>query len=316
MSELGSPPGNTAVEFVPNPSTFGRNLALTAPGSEVEIMSTETFDGPDGAMRCAVLAKQRGLEPIPHMTARSIRSEEHAIALCTQAAEAGITKIFVMGGDAEYNPDKQKFPDGLSLIRFMSELPEDIRPKGIRVPGYPAGHHDKKIADKHIADLQAKQELSDRFEDGIEIGTQFVMGHGVVISYIARLRQHGVDMPVHVGLIGAASNKQARHVMKLVSGDDKFKAFKLGLKMGMWPQDLVPSIRARRSMRLFERLMAADADIAGVIINPLGAWEKTKELYGPVFALARELKIRREYCPEKFTLRQSNRSKPEGAAVA
>ena len=61
----------------------------------------------------------RGLRVVPHLSARLTRDREELLAFLTPLRDAGIDRLFVVGGDPE---EPGAYPDALSILREMADL--------------------------------------------------------------------------------------------------------------------------------------------------------------------------------------------------
>src|SRR5690606_33093844 len=106
------------------------------PGTAVSI----TFlpgDEPDMRVSAAAAVKRLGFEPMSHISARRLKSQEELETfLARLSGEAGVTRAFVVAGD----PPQPEGPyeDALSIIRCGLLAKYGIRRVGIS--GYPEGH--------------------------------------------------------------------------------------------------------------------------------------------------------------------------------
>ena len=78
---------------------------------------------------------ERGLRVVPHLSARLTRDRAELLAFLAPLRDAGIDRLFVVGGD----PDEPgAYPDALSLLREMADL--GVLPAEIGIGCYPQGH--------------------------------------------------------------------------------------------------------------------------------------------------------------------------------
>jgi methylenetetrahydrofolate reductase (NADPH) len=119
-----------------------------------------------------------------------IRDRGHLQELLARCGSAGIRDAFVVGGDAK---DRGEIHDGLSLLRLMEELGHPFEAVG--VAGYPEGH--PSIPDEVLlSSLQEKQAHASY------VTTQMSFDAGAIASWIDRMRDSGVTLPIHLGLPG------------------------------------------------------------------------------------------------------------------
>ena len=151
-------------------------------------------------LEAARAVRRLGFVPVPHISARRLPSRE-ALEEFLSGLRADVTgeDVFVIGGDpsSPHGP----YPDALSIIR--SGLLQEHGVRNVGISGYPEGHpaiaeHQLwgALADKH-AELEA-QGLSG------SIITQFGFDVDVVLGWVRRVREIGIDLPVRVGVPGPA----------------------------------------------------------------------------------------------------------------
>ena len=160
----------------------GRTVSVTAsPGKTIE-----------ATVEVAAELEASGLCAIPHIAARMIRDRAHLVALLDRLDEAGIDRAFVVGGDAD---EPGEFVDGLSLLRAMADLGR--LPRELGCPCYPQGHPD-------IPDEALIRALFDKAEFVQYMTTQLCFDPKAIGSFIAAQRAQGIDLPVKLGVPGAA----------------------------------------------------------------------------------------------------------------
>jgi methylenetetrahydrofolate reductase (NADPH) len=144
--------------------------------------------GLDHTIDLAVGLAGRGFEAVPHISARQTRDHAHLAEVVGRIAGAGITRAFVVGGDA---PEPGEYLDGLSLLRDMTAL--DGRPTTIGIPGYPEGH-------AYIPEDKLWEALADKQSYAAYVATQLCFDPDAIITWIRAARSRGITLPVRVGL--------------------------------------------------------------------------------------------------------------------
>lgn len=127
----------------------------------------------------------------PHLAAHMIRDRAHLAELLERCRSAGIRSAFVIGGDAK---DRGEIHDGLALLRLMEELGHPF--EAIGVAGYPEGH-------PSIPDEVLLSSLKEKQAHATYLTTQMSFDAGAIASWIARMRDAGVTLPIHLGVPGA-----------------------------------------------------------------------------------------------------------------
>jgi methylenetetrahydrofolate reductase (NADPH) len=126
----------------------------------------------------------------PHLAAHMIRDRAHLQELLARCRSAGIRDAFIVGGDAK---DRGEIHDGLTLLRLMEELGHPFEAVG--VAGYPEGH--PSIPEEVLlSSLKEKQALA------TYLTTQMSFDADAIASWIGRIRDAGVTLPIHLGLPG------------------------------------------------------------------------------------------------------------------
>ncbi len=149
----------------------------------------------------AALVCAAGLEPVPHLAVRNFASTE-ALArfLDRLTGEAGVRRLLVIAGDraepaGPFHGALEAIDSGLISRRGIVE---------IGISGYPDGH--PRIADHELDRLlAAKLEAAAQTGLKVNIVTQFCLETGPILAWLKRLRDHGIDHPVRIGLAGPTS---------------------------------------------------------------------------------------------------------------
>ena len=142
-----------------------------------------------------------GLEPVPHIAARRIRSRDELESFLSRAVrDAGVRKALILGGDepAALGP----YADGAALMR--TGLLEESGLREIGLPGYPEGHpRIPQVALEHA--FGEKLTLAAGHGLGAYVVTQFCFAPARIIEYCAALARSTPGVPVYVGLAGPTS---------------------------------------------------------------------------------------------------------------
>ncbi|RPI21340.1 MAG: 5,10-methylenetetrahydrofolate reductase [Actinobacteria bacterium] len=129
---------------------------------------------------------------MPHLAARMITDRSHLGAILDAITSAGITRTFVIGGDA---PEPGKYLDALSLLRDMDDLGHPFGEIGIAC--YPEGH-------AVIPSPPLLQALRDKEEYASYMTTQMCFDPNAIVDWITARRADGIALPVHLGVPGVA----------------------------------------------------------------------------------------------------------------
>jgi methylenetetrahydrofolate reductase (NADPH) len=177
-------------ELIPLKNVLERAEALP-PGSTTTVTASPSH-GIEATFDVCEALVARGHDAVPHLSAHMIRDEGHLRELLDRARAAGLTRAFVVGGDAK---DRGTFHDGLHLLRAMDEMGHPFREIG--VPCYPEGH----VA---IDDATLLQALKDKQRLATSMTTQMGFNPGAVTSWLRRMRGEDITLPCILGVPGVA----------------------------------------------------------------------------------------------------------------
>ncbi len=161
------------------------------PGATVSVTASPA-KGIEATVELAIELESHGLRSIPHLSAKMIRDRRHLAELLSRLDDAGIDRAFVVGGDAD---DPGDFPDGLSLLRAMAELPHGVGEIGI--PCYPQGH--PSIPDDRLLEALAAKTPFARY-----MTTQMCFDANAISTWLAARRADGIALPAILGIPGVA----------------------------------------------------------------------------------------------------------------
>src|SRR5499427_10330582 len=139
-----------------------------------------------------------GFEPVPHIAARRFASgAELDRHLGRLSDDAGVRRVLVIGGDfgspaGPFHAAIEVIESGLLHARGIVE---------VGIAGYPDGHPRLGATELDRA-LAAKVEAATATGLLVHIVTQFGFSARTILSWIARLRDQGIDLPVRIGLAG------------------------------------------------------------------------------------------------------------------
>lgn len=159
--------------------------------------------GQDATIDLAVKLASHGYAVAPHLSARQVRDRAHLADIVARCQEAGISDVFVVGGDPVGTPTQ--FEDARDLLVALHELGSGFT--GIGVGGHPEGH-------PAVADEVLFQALKDKAPMATHITTQIVFDVKVILNWARELRRHGIDLPVRVGVPGAVHRQKLLRVSR------------------------------------------------------------------------------------------------------
>lgn len=148
--------------------------------------------------------RDMGFIPVPHISARRLKSQDQLEEFLGRLQEVGATdSVFAVGGDPA--EPEGPYPDSLSVIQ--TGLLQKYGVKEVSIAGYPEGHPDiaTDILWRHLEDKSAALK-----EQGLAatILTQFAFDTDPVISWVQGVRGRGIDSTIRIGTPGPAGIKR------------------------------------------------------------------------------------------------------------
>jgi len=197
-----------------------------------ELMPFDSFEGqmeqlPDGAAIAVTASPQlgldatvewsekaaaRGYEPIPHVAARYVEDRDRLDEVATRLTDAGITDIFVPGGDRE--EPVGEFESAYELLVALDDLGHEFDEVGIT--GYPEGHD--FLDDRTLAEAMERKAPYATY-----ITTQLCYDPEAVVDWIETIRDRGIDLPVEVGIPGVMKYQRLLSISQKVGVGDSIR---------------------------------------------------------------------------------------------
>ena len=146
--------------------------------------------GLEATVELALKIEAAGHRAIPHLSARMVRDRPHLKTLMSRLIDGGVSRAFVIGGDATEPGD---YPDGLSLLRAIADLGIELSEVGI--PCYPEGH-------PFISHEELLESLAAKAPLATFATTQLCFDAGAISSWIAARRADGFALPIQIGVAG------------------------------------------------------------------------------------------------------------------
>ena len=188
-----TPPGATKIDSFAEVLEEGTTVNVTfLPG-------TDPRDTVDVAERL----RGDGLNPVPHIAARSVQSKDQLATIVKDMTNrAKVDEVLVIGGGVD-NPVGD-FSDSMQILD--TGLLQDHGIGRIGVSGHPEGSPD--IDDDSLASaLEWKNEFARKEGVDLYIETQFCFEAAPVVAWEKRIRASGNDLPIRVGIPGPATIK-------------------------------------------------------------------------------------------------------------
>ena len=191
--------------------SFGEQMEHLPDGAEIAITTSPSL-GLDATLEWSERATDRGFEVVPHIAARYVRDEEHLAEIAGRLAEAGVTDIFVPGGDRE--EPVGKFDSAYEVLAALDDSEYEFEEVGIT--GYPEGHD--FLDDRTLAEAMAKKEPYATY-----IVTQLCYDSDAVIEWIEEIRARDVELPVEVGIPGVMKYQRLMEISQKVGVGDSVR---------------------------------------------------------------------------------------------
>jgi methylenetetrahydrofolate reductase (NADPH) len=154
-------------------------------------------------VNAAAAVKRLGFTPVPHISARRIKSQDMLEEYLSALRDIGAAdNVLIVGGD----PTVPLGPYEESLAVIESGILQQYGVKHVSISGHPSG--DPNIpADALFPAMERKAAALAKLNMTGSVITQVDFDVDRVLSWIAEVRDHGVDLPVRVGVPGPASVK-------------------------------------------------------------------------------------------------------------
>ena len=179
----------TRYEVLPTPSTEEKVLAHVPVDCAVTVTASPS-KGLDVTFDLAERLGKAGYTAVPHLAARMVSGRSELEEICARLTAAGITTIFVPGGDAE---TVGTYPDALALLEDLKELGSPFEHVGIT--GYPESH-------PSIHDDLTVQSMWDKRRYATHVVSNLTFDPKMFATWLARMRSRGITLPLLVGLPG------------------------------------------------------------------------------------------------------------------
>jgi methylenetetrahydrofolate reductase (NADPH) len=234
------------------PLRNGREQAGALPARATASVTASPAKGLEATFDLSVELRRAGLNAVPHLSARMVRDEAQLHELLGQAADAGIDRLFVVGGD-EQQPGG--YADGLTVLRAITDL--GLRPAHVGIPCYPQGH-------PQIPDEVLLRALHDKAPLADSMTTQLCFDAKAIARWLADRRAEGIDLPVRIGVPGVAEIPKLLSISARIGVRD---ASRFVLKNRRFVGQLLKSGGVYRPSGLLDDLAPLIADPAAKVIG-------------------------------------------------
>ncbi|MBW3667119.1 MAG: methylenetetrahydrofolate reductase [Actinobacteria bacterium] len=235
------------------PTAGARDAATALPEGGTVTITASPRRGIEATVELSIYLRRHGFRVVPHMAARLVDDRSHLGEILARLIGAGVDELFVIGGDG---PPRGGFHDSLGLLRAMGE--GALQGFKVGIAGYPEGH--PLITDAVLLEaLIAKQGFASY------VTTQVCFDAAAITSWIAGIRDRGIDLPVLIGVPGVVAVHRLLSVGARIGVGDSLRF--LTRHRGLWRKLLRPDYSPTRLLvSLGPALADARLDVAGVHI--------------------------------------------------
>jgi methylenetetrahydrofolate reductase (NADPH) len=167
------------------------------PGIRVYVSAIPTRPSVELVAQSA-MARQCGLEPVPHIAVRNYTSRDELSALIGRlAGEAGVKHVLIISGDRA--DAAGPFNNSLEIIE--SGMLQQHGITHVSIAGHPDGHP-VVSGDVMQRALLAKVEAAEQSGLAADIVTQFGFDAGGITRWVMKIRDLGIEAPIRIGLAG------------------------------------------------------------------------------------------------------------------
>ncbi|WP_022926841.1 methylenetetrahydrofolate reductase [NAD(P)H] [Patulibacter americanus] len=157
------------------------------------------------------LRVEHGLEAMAHLTCVGATKDEIRTVL-SQMRDAGIDNVLALRGDPPGGEEKfSPTPGGFGSSPELTALIAEEFPFAVGGAAYPEPHPDARHDDDDVQTAKAKVEAGAKF-----LITQIFYDNADYFSFVNRLRDEGIDVPVIPGLMPITSIGQSRGFLKKI----------------------------------------------------------------------------------------------------
>ena len=203
IEQIQAAASDWSIEVTPNGASKIDSFAdCLAPGTTVNVTFLPGSD-PMDTVAVAQRLHNDGMNPVPHLAARSLKDTDQLDALLSAFTQkAGVSEVLVIGGGVD-SPVGQ-FASSIEVLN--TGLIQKYGITDIGVAGHPEGSPD--ISDEEIIEaLTLKNELAKRDGLNLYIETQFCFEADIVLAWEKSIRDAGNNLPIRVGIPGPATIK-------------------------------------------------------------------------------------------------------------
>lgn len=205
-------------EVLPTVSVVDEVCAGLPTGATVTVTASPS-KGLEATLHIAERLAALHFDVVPHLAARMIAGPGQLAEITSRLHSAGITKVFVPGGDAD--------PAGVydCALQVLADLAHAGHPfTEVGITGYPESH-------PGIHDDLTIQAMWDKRRHATQVVSNLTFDPHVLASWVRRVRARDVQLPILVGLPGPVQRARLlRTATKIGAGESaRFLAKNSGL---------------------------------------------------------------------------------------
>jgi methylenetetrahydrofolate reductase (NADPH) len=160
------------------------------PGFTVTVTASPA-KGLEATLDVAERLARGGYHAVPHLAARMVSGRSELIEICARMRQAGVSTIFVPGGDQD--PPAGDYASALDLLEDLKEIGNPFADVGIT--GYPESH-------PTISDDLTVQSMWDKRRHATHVVSNLSFDPETIRRWLERLRARGITMPMLLGIPG------------------------------------------------------------------------------------------------------------------
>ncbi len=176
-------------EVLPTPTAEAKIVESVPTDIPVTVTASPSM-GLERTFELAESLTAQGYDVVPHLAARMVSGRSELTELVERLTAAGVTNVFVPGGDAQTVGD---YPDALSMLEDLTAMGSPF--KDVGVPGYPESH-------PTINDDLTIQSMWDKRKHATYVVSNLTFDPGVIKDWVHRMRLRGITLPLLLGLPG------------------------------------------------------------------------------------------------------------------
>ncbi|MXO71811.1 methylenetetrahydrofolate reductase [Alteraurantiacibacter buctensis] len=221
-------------------------------------------------IEAAVLVRELGFEPIVHLSARRIESQEQLDWYLGEiTSKAQVKRVFIIAGD----PPEPEGPYSDSLQIIETGLLEKHGIEIVGVGGHPEGHPNNTPAELWV--WMEKKLAAIRAHGMVPLVlTQFAFDDDAIVNWLAEMRQRGIDVPVRLGVPGPAGIKRLLGFAKRCGVGASASVMK---KYGISLTNLIGSAGPDKLVNSLDKKLGAEHGRVRLHLYPFGALTASAE---------------------------------------